>query len=217
MNVLITGATGMVGEGVMMICLQHKDVASLTSISRRPTGESHPKLREIIHEDFLNLRPIAEQLRGFDACYFCLGVSSFGMSRDQYFRTTHDLTMHFAAIFREQNPEAVFCYVSGAGTDSSEKGNGWAAVKGKVENNLINLFDKAYMFRPGFIQPFEGLKRVQNWYKYIGWLFKPGRALYPKGFAKLAEIGQAMIYVTQFGYSKKVLEGDDIIQLGNST
>lgn len=215
LNILLTGATGMVGEGVLLQCLNHPDVGSITSISRRPCGISHPKLKEIIHKDFYDLSPILDQLQGFDACLFCLGVSSVGMKKSDYFKNTYTLTMHFAETLKMQNAQICFCYISGAGTDSNEKGTGWASVKGKTENDLVKLLYNAYNFRPGFIKPISGSKHVNKYYKYIGWIFPIGRRLYPKGFCKIEELGNAMIYVARDRYNKRILEGDDIIQLGN--
>ncbi len=137
LRVIITGTTGMVGEGVLHECLNSADVAEVLIINRRKLGLSHPKLKEIIHPDFYNLEPIAEQLSGYDACFFCLGVSSVGMKADDYYKATYTLTLHVAGILSRVNTDMTFCYVSGAGTDETESGNsGWARVKGKTENEL---------------------------------------------------------------------------------
>lgn len=213
---IITGATGMVGEGVLHECLQHPGVETVLIISRKPCGVTHPKLKEIIHADFFNISPIADQLSGYNACYFCLGVSSIGMKEAAYFKLTHTLTMEMASTLSKLNPDMVFCYVSGAGTDSSEKGRSmWARVKGKTENDVMALpFRKAYAFRPGFIKPIKGLTRVHKFYRYINWMFPIGRALSPNGFCTLKELALAMIHITQDGYEKKIIEGKDIIRLG---
>src|SRR5579875_1944246 len=165
---IITGATGMVGEGVLHECLQHPQVEAVLVINRRPVNVAHPKLKEIIHADFFDISPIEEQLAGYNACFFCLGVSSIGMKEEQYQRLTYTLTMHVAGILSRLNSGMTFCYVSGAGTDSSEKGRSmWARVKGKTENDLMKLpFKKVYAFRPGFIKAIKGLKHVHSFYKY---------------------------------------------------
>src|SRR5208282_5687158 len=137
----ITGATGMVGEGVLLECLSHPDVEQVLVINRKPAGVSHPKLREIVHSDFFNLAPIESQLAGFNACFFCLGVSSVGISKEEYKRITYDLTLNVAGLLAKLNPEMTFCYVTGMGTDSSEQGRvAWARVKGATENALMRLF-----------------------------------------------------------------------------
>lgn len=214
LKVIVTGATGMVGEGVMHECLQHPDVEAVLVINRKPAGVSHPKLKEIIYTDFFNLSAVENELSNYNACFFCLGVSSVGMKADEYYRLTYTLTIHVAETLSRLNKEMTFCYVSGAGTDSQEKGKGWASVKGKTENDLMKLpFKQVFAFRPGFIKPIEGLSNTHNFYKYIGWLFPIGRALYPKGFCTLQELSLAMIYITQNGYTKNIIEGKDIILL----
>ena len=212
---IITGATGMVGEGVLHECLQHADVEKVLVINRKPCGVKHPKLTEIIHSNFLDFSPIEAQLKGYNACYFCLGVSSVGMKEPEYTRFTYDLTMHVAKTLIRQNPDMTFIYVSGSGTDSSEKGNlMWARVKGKTENDLFKLgFKKAYAFRPGFMRPTPGLKNVLGFYKYVNWLFPTMRILAPGFMSTLAEIGLAMINVTNQGYEKQILEVKDIVKI----
>jgi hypothetical protein len=207
----------MVGEGVLLQCLNHPDVEQILVINRRPGGVSHPKLREIIHRDFFDLAPIEQQLSGFDACFFCLGVSSVGMGKDEYKHNTYDLTLNVARLLAKLNPEMTFCYVTGAGTDSSEQGRvAWARVKGAAENALLRLFKQAYMFRPGFMKATAGQKNVKNYYKWIAWLYPMGRAFYPAGFCTLQEVGLAMIEVVRNGYSKKILEVRDIVSLAKS-
>src|SRR5882724_10528706 len=172
---IITGATGMVGEGVLLECLNHPDVEQVLVINRKPGGVSHPKLREIIQTDFFNLAPIEQQLSGFNACFFCLGVSSVGMSREEYAHITYDLTLNLAQLFAKLNPGMTFCYVTGAGTDSSEQGRvAWARVKGATENALIRLFKQAYMFRPGFMKATPGQKNIKSYYKFFSWLYPIG-------------------------------------------
>ena len=212
-RVIITGATGMVGEGVMHGCLENPAVEAVLIVNRKPSGCEHPKLKEIVHTDFFNFSAIENELSDYDACFFCLGISSIGVKPDEYFRMTHTLTLHVAQTLSRINPAMTFCYVSGAGTDSTEEGrSAWARVKGKTENDLVKLpFRRVFNFRPGFIKPTEGLKNMQSLYRYFGWLFPIGRALYPKGFCTLTELGLAMIYVTLNGFKKKVIEGDDII------
>jgi uncharacterized protein YbjT (DUF2867 family) len=207
----------MVGEGVLLQCLNHPDVEQVLVINRRPDGVSHPKLREIIHRNFFDLEPIDQQLSGFDACFFCLGVSSVGISKDKYKHITYDLTLNVAQLLAKLNPEMTFCYVTGAGTDSSEQGRvAWARVKGAAENALLRLFKQAYMFRPGFMKATAGQKNVKSYYKWIAWLYPMGRAFYPAGFCTLEEVGLAMIEVVRNGYSKKILEVRDIVKLARS-
>jgi uncharacterized protein YbjT (DUF2867 family) len=211
---IVTGATGMVGEGVMHECLQNPYVEQVLVINRKPSGVYHPKLKEIIHADFFDLSAISDKLTGYNACFFCLGVTSVGKKADEYYKLTYTLTMHVAETLVKLNPDMTFCYISGAGTDSKEKGNGWAAVKGKTENDLMKLpFKQVYALRPGFIKPIEGLSNTHSYYKYINWLFPIGRALYPNGFCTLKELAAAMIHIVNQPYPKKVIEGKDIIDL----
>lgn len=215
LRVIITGSTGMVGEGVLHVCLNNPKVDKVLIVNRRSLGISHPKLTEIIHQDFHNLSAIENQLLGYNACYFCLGVSSVGMSKEDYFKTTYTLTMHFAETVSKLNLDMTFCYVSGAGTDSTEKGRMiWARVKGKTENDLCKLnFKNVYLYRPGFMKPIKGLKNAQKYYKYVAWMFPIGRVIYPKGFNSLEEVGKSMINVTLHGSSHKIIEGKEIVRL----
>jgi uncharacterized protein YbjT (DUF2867 family) len=211
---IITGATGMVGEGVLLECLNHPNVEEVLVVNRKPGRVSHLKLREIIHKDFFDLAPIEQQLTGFNACFFCLGVSSIGMSKEEYKNITYDLTLTMAAQLAKLNPETTFCYESGAGTQTSEQGRvAWARIKGATENALMRLFKRAYMFRPGFMKATPGQKNVKSYYKFLAWLYPLGRALYPSGFCTLQEVGLAMINAASEGYSKKVLEVKDIVKL----
>ena len=213
-STIITGATGMVGEGVLLECLDHPDIERIVVLNRKPLGRTHPKLREIIVKDFFALEPIARELSGYNACFFCLGVSSVGISREEYRHITFDLTLSVAQVLAGLNPDMSFCYVTGAGTDSSEKGRvGWARVKGATENALLRLFKNAYMFRPGFMKASPGQKNLKSWYKYIEWLYPLGRRLYPGGFCTLREVGQAMINAAAKGYPKQILEVQDIVAL----
>src|SRR5437879_21661 len=167
---IVTGATGMVGEGVLHECLLHPQVESVLVINRKPCGVVHPKLKEIIHSDFFELSVIEDQLPGYNACYFCLGVSSVGMKEPEYYKLTYTLTLNVAQTLSRLNPDMTFCYVSGASTDSTEKGRSmWARVKGKTENGLMKLpFKQVFNFRPGFMKATEGQKNVLPLYKYIG-------------------------------------------------
>src|SRR6185295_18487513 len=209
---IITGVTGMVGEGVLHECLKHPQVESVLVINRKPCAVSHPKLKEIIHSDFYNFSSIENQLSGYNACFFCLGVTSIGKEEDEYYKLTYTLTMALAKPLSQINPEMTFCYISGAGTDSTENGKTmWARVKGKTENDLMKLpFKKVVAFRPGFIKPTKGLKHAHSFYRYINWLYPIGRALYSKGFCTLREIGLAMIHVVNVKEDRKILEGNDI-------
>jgi len=215
MKVIVTGASGMVGEGVLHTCLLNADIEEVLVIGRRSCEVKHAKLKEIILPDLFNLIPISSQLVGYDACYFCLGTTSLGINADDYYRTTYSLTLHFGETLSKLNPQMTFCYISGAGTDSTEKGRSrWARVKGKTENDLMKLpFSQVFAMRPGFIKPIEGMTRTNPLYKYMKWLFPIGRTLYPAGFCKLEELSNAMINLTQKGYPKKVIEGRDIIEI----
>jgi len=214
---IITGATGMVGEGVLLECLNHPDLEQVLVINRKPGGIFHPKLHEIIHADFFNLAPIESELLGFNACFFCLGVSSVGMSKEEYKRLTYDLTLNVAQLLAKLNPDITFCYVTGAGTDSTEKGRtDWARVKGATENALMRLIKNSSMFRPAFMRATPGQKNVKSFYKYIAWLYPIGRALYPAGFCTLHEVGLAMINTITKGYPKQILEVKDIINLAKT-
>lgn len=213
LKVIVTGATGMVGEGVLHECLLHADVERVLVINRKPCGIIHPKLQEIIHADFFNLSAIEAQLAGYDACFFCLGVSSVGMKEAAYYRLTYTLTMHVAETLSRQNSGMCFCYVSGAHTDSSEKGKiMWARVKGKTENDLAKLpFKTVYNFRPGIIEPTKGLKNTLGFYKYAGWLIPVIRLF--TTVVTLKQVGTAMINAAGKGYNKSILEEKDIVAL----
>jgi uncharacterized protein YbjT (DUF2867 family) len=214
---IITGATGMVGEGVLVECLNHPDVEQVLVINRKPGGVSHPKLREIIHADFFDLTPITSQLIGYNACFFCLGVSSVGMSKEEYKRVTYDLTLNVGRLLAKANPDMTFCYVTGAGTDSSEQGRiAWARVKGATENALMRLFKHSYMFRPGFMKASPGQKNLKSYYKLFAWVYPIGRTLYPAGFCTLQEVGRAMINAVTKGYPKQILEVKDIVELAKA-
>jgi uncharacterized protein YbjT (DUF2867 family) len=211
---IITGATGMVGEGVLLECLDNPDVAQVLVINRKPGGRSHPKLREVIHGDFFNLAAIEAQLAGYDACFFCLGVSSIGMKDADYQHVTYDLTLSVGQCLARLNPEMTFCYVTGKSTDSTEQGRvAWARIKGATENALLRLFPNGYMFRPGAMRASPGQKNLPALYRYLAWVYPIGRALYPAGFCTLQEVGRAMINAATKGYPKHVLEVKDIVEL----
>jgi len=214
-NAIITGATGMVGEGVLHECLQHPDVESVLVINRRPCEVKHPKLKEIIHKDFFDISPIEKELIGYNACFFCLGVSSIGLKEPEYFRLTHTLTLHVAETLNRLNSGMTFCYVSGARTDSTEKGRSmWARVKGKTENDLMKLsFKSVYNFRPGLMKPTKGLKNTLKAYNYLGWIYPIIRTLSPNSACTLKEVGMAMINAADKGYEKHILEVRDIVEL----
>lgn len=216
-KVIVSGATGMVGEGVLLECLKHPEVEQVLVINRKPGGVSHPRLREIIHADFFDLTPIESQLAGYNACFFCLGVSSVGMSQEEYRHLTYDLTLNVGQLLAKLNPEMTFCYVTGAGTDSSEQGRvAWARIKGATENALLRLFKNAYMFRPAFMKATPGQKNVKSYYKYFAWIYPIGRALYPAGFCTLEEVGRAMINAAGKGYPKRIVEVKDIVELAKA-
>jgi len=212
---IITGTTGMVGEGVLHECLNHPDVESILVVNRRTCNASHPKLKkEILHNNFHDFTSIEDRLTGYNACFFCLGTTSVGKNEEEYTRITYELTKALADNLIKLNPDMVFCYVSGTGTDSTEKGKVmWARVKGKTENYLINLFAKAYMFRPGIILPTKGLKNTLTLYKIFFPLLPIVKFLFPKYICTLREIGKAMINSVTEEYEKEVLEVRDIESL----
>ena len=214
---IIFGATGMVGEGVLHESLNHADVESVLVIGRKSCNVEHQKLKEIVHADFFDYSTIEEHLKGYNACYFCLGVSSVGKNEKDYTRITYDLTMRAAGTLSRLNPGMTFCYVSGAGTDSTENGRiMWARVKGKTENDLMKLpFKAAYGFRPGFIKPIKGLKNAYSISIVMGWIYPVLKTLFPKYVCTLRDLALAMIQATLVGYPKKVLENKDIAQLAN--
>ena len=215
LKVIITGATGMVGEGVLIECLAHPDVESILLINRKPSHYNHSKIKEILHNDFFNLTPIADQLGGYNACFFNLGVTSIGKKEPEFNHLTYDLTLHMASILASLNTDMTFCYVSGSGTDSSERGRiMWARVKGKTENALMALpFKAAYMFRPGFMLPTTGQKNALKYYKYFNWMYPALRLLFPNFVSTLKELGIAMINAALQGNRKCVVEVKDIVKL----
>ena len=217
-KIIITGATGMVGEGVLFECLQHPDIKQVLMVNRRPYKIKHPKLEELIVPDFLNLDEFSSLLTNYDACFFCAGISSIGMNEQEYSHITYDITMHFANKLASLNPKMIFNYVSGGHTDSSEKGRiMWARVKGKTENALMKLpFKKVYNFRPGFMKATAGQKNIKSYYKFIGWLYPLFRVLFPNQVSTMSEVGLAMINSVLKGYSKQILEIKDIKSLARA-
>lgn len=222
LKVVITGATGMVGKGVLFECLDNDNVDSVLLINRRSIEMEHDKLKEIVHKDFYDLSSIEDQLKGYDACFFCLGVSAYRMSEEDYTKITYDLTLHFANTLLKLNPEMTFCYVSGQGTDSTEKSRMmWANVKGKTENAILALpFKKAYMFRPGFIQPMKGIKSSTKMYNTMYTLIKPFmpvlKLFFPKSITNTDRVGKAIINSVAIGYNKTHLDNKAINQLAAS-
>lgn len=216
MKVIITGATGMVGEGVMLECVQNPAVREILLVSRKSYGPLPPKVREVFVPDFMLVETVAPQLSGFDACFFCAGVSSLGKGEAEYARITCDTTLHFAEVLVKVNPEAVFIYVSGAGTDSTEKGRTmWARVKGRTENALMRVgFRATYAFRPGLMKPMPGQKHVQKYYWLVGWTYPILRVAAPQLASTLRDVGRAMIRCAAEGYPKTVLEVRDINRAG---
>jgi uncharacterized protein YbjT (DUF2867 family) len=215
MKVLVFGATGMVGQGVLRECLRAPDVELAVTVGRTATGAHDPKLREIVQGDLANYAPIEAELAGFDTCFFCLGVSSSGMKEADYERITYGLTLAAAETLSRINPGMTFIYVSGAGTDSSEKGRSmWARVKGRTENALLRLPLQAYMFRPGLIVPLDGIQSktpaYRILYKIVGPLLPVLRWALPNMVLTTREIGQAMLSVARQGYAKRILEVRDI-------
>lgn len=215
LKVIITGATGMVGEGVLHECLHKPEVEKVLVITRKTCGYSHPKLTELIHSNFFDISPLGDNLKGYNACYFCMGNTAVGKSEAEYARLTHTLTLNFATTLAALNPDMTFCYISGVGTDSTENGRiMWARVKGKTENDLMKLpFKQVYNFRPGGIEPFLPLKPSQtyyNTYKYMGWLFSLMKVVTPNYVITLKELAAAMINVSITGYSKNIIEIKDM-------
>ncbi|WP_225444115.1 Rossmann-fold NAD(P)-binding domain-containing protein [Echinicola arenosa] len=211
---IITGSTGMVGRAVLLECLDHPSVTQILVINRSPLGIAHPKLKEIVIEDFYDLNQIEEELKGYNACFYCLGTSALGMNEEDYIKVTYQMTKVFADTLYRLNPESIFNYVSGAGTDSSESGRMmWARVKGKTENMILKHgFKDAYAFRPGVILPEKGIQSKTGWYNTMYAITKP---LFPflkklSSVTTTTNVGKAMIEVSLYPYRKKILENKDI-------
>ena len=212
MKIIVTGATGMAGEGVLLECLQNDAVTEVLIVNRRHYDISHPKLKELLVPDFTKLDSYSDHLTGYDGCFYCAGISSVGMDEAKYTHITYDTTLAFASTLAKLNPNMVFNFITGAGTDSSEKGKVmWARVKGKTENDLMKLpFRGQYNFRPGFMKPFKGQKNVKAIFKPIIFIYP---IFFPKTSLTLSEVGQAMINAVSKGYSKQVLKIADIKEL----
>ncbi len=208
----------MVGEGVLLECLDHPAVERVLIVNRKPYGLKHPKLKECIVPDFLHLDGFTSQLTGYDACFYCAGVSSAGMSESDYSHIIYDITMHFAATLASLNPQMTFVYVSGSLTDSSEKGRVmWARVKGRTENALMKLsFKRAYNFRPGFMKPMAGQRNIKWYYKVIGGFYPLLHLVFPNQVSTMRQVGLAMIHSVLNGYPKQILEIKDINSLASS-
>ncbi|MEO9474876.1 MAG: epimerase [Cyclobacteriaceae bacterium] len=218
MKVIITGASGMVGRGVLLECLDHAQVDQVLSIGRSELQIDHPKLKQIIHKDFSDFSSIESDLIGYDAAYLCMGISVTGLTEDEYTKVTHEYTLALAIAIHKNNDNVTVTYVSGEGTDSTENGRlMWARVKGKTENDLINLgFKNAYMFRPGAIIPLRGIKSktklYQFFYDYFMWLLKLMKKLSPNSIVNTTQVGLAMINVTLHGFEKNILRPVDILK-----
>ncbi len=218
-KVVLFGASGMVGGGVLLECLDDARVESVLVVGRRACGVSHPKLTEILHEDFFDFKALATRFRGLDACFFCLGVSAAGLSEAEYTRRTYDLTLAAARALAAASPHIVFTYVSGAGTDSTERGRVmWARVKGRTENALLALpIGGAYMLRPGFIQPMRGVRSGTRLYRVFYVVFGPLlpllRRLFPRQITTTVAVGRAMIALAERGDARKILGPADINRL----
>ncbi|TDO24311.1 NAD-dependent epimerase/dehydratase family protein [Pedobacter duraquae] len=214
-KVIITGASGLVGEGVLLECLQHPQVKEVLMVNRKANAMKHPKLKECIVPDFLNLTAFEDQLKGYDACFYCAGISSNGIKEAEYSRITYDTALYFADRILKLNPAVVYSHISGSHTDSSENGRVmWARVKGKAENALMRLpFRNIYNFRPGLMKPSVGQQNIKGYYKVINWMFPLLKALFPNQSITLHELGKSMINSVLKGYSKQILEVADIKRL----
>ncbi|RAJ82228.1 NAD-dependent epimerase/dehydratase family protein [Chitinophaga dinghuensis] len=214
-KVIITGATGMVGEGVMLTCLEHPMVEQVLIVNRRHYDFQHPKLKEVIVPDFFRLDSVVADLQGYDACFFCAGTSSVGMNEDNYTRATYDTTLAFADQLAHINADMTFVYVSGAGTDATGKSRMmWARVKGRTENALLERpFKKVYNFRPAFMKEVAGQKNLKSYYKFFSWMYPVLKLVSPGMVATLEQVGTAMINSVLIGYPKTTLEVKDIKQL----
>ena len=219
MNAIVFGGTGMVGQGVLRECLLDRDVLHVLSVVRSPSGQQHPKLREVVHANFFDFSQVESELAGFDAAFFCLGATSAGKTEEQYSRVTYDITMAAAEPLARLNPGMTFVFVSGAGTDSTERGRAmWARVKGKAENALVRLpFKAAYMFRPAVIQPMHGAKSRTALYRIPYLILRPLvpwlRKRFPQYVTTTEQLGRAMLAVAKHGAPKTVLESADINKL----
>jgi uncharacterized protein YbjT (DUF2867 family) len=213
MKIIITGATGMVGEGVLLECLQNPAITTVLIVNRRHFELTHPKLKELLVPDFLNLDNYTNDLKGFDACFYCAGISSVGLNEETYTKITYDTTIHFAKTLAKLNPNMVFNFVSGRSTDENGKSM-WARVKGKTERALTEIgFKAVYNFRPAFMKPVKGQVNIKWLFKPIIWVYPH---LFPKGSLTLNQVGQAMVNVVFNGYHTNILEVKDIRELAAS-
>ncbi|HUR30735.1 MAG TPA: hypothetical protein VMZ69_04845 [Saprospiraceae bacterium] len=220
MKVIITGSTGMIGKGCLLECIDNPQVESILLVNRHPIDVKHPKIKEVLVKDFFELELVRDDLKGYDACFYCMGVTSAGMNEADYSRITFEATIEFAKELFSLNPYSTFCYISGAGSDSSEKGNTmWARVKGKTENALLAIgFRNTYMFRPGFIQPTKGIRSRTGWYNAVYTILGPFYFLLkrlPNYVTNTTTLAKAMIKVASDGYPKKILESADINKIGS--
>ena len=222
MRVVLFGATGMIGGGALIECLADDRVTAVQTISRSPTRVSHPKLTEVLHQDFFDLQPLADRLRGYDACFYCLGVTAVGLDEAAYSRVTYDLTLVAAKAYLAANPSGTFCYISGAGADSSERGRTmWARVKGRTENALLALgFSRVYLLRPGFIQPVKGVRSKTAWYQAFYTAMTPFspliRLLLPGLATTTSALGRALIQLGVAGFSTAIVTTRDINRLADT-
>ena len=221
-NAIIYGASGMVGKGVLLEALDQSEIKSVLVVGRKSCAIHHEKLKELILGDFMDYSSVEDELKGYNACFFCLGISSGGMTEEKYHHITYDFTIHAAVSLLMINRDMTFIYVSGAGTDTTEKGQTmWARVKGKTENKLLSLgFNRSYMFRPAYIQPKRGVKSSTTSYRFIYAVFGPlypvWKVLFPKYVSTTVQIGQAMIQAVLVGSDKRILESKDIVTLSGS-
>ena len=220
MKILIFGATGMVGQSALRECLLADDVTLVQTVGRTATGQQHSKLRELVRQDLFDYAGVEAELENFDACFFCIGVTSSGMDEAQYTRLTHDLTLAAAQVLARLNPQMTFVYVSGAGADNSETSTTmWARVRGRLENALRRLpFKAVYVFRPGIIQPLHGIRSKTGSYRWFYTLSRPLlpllRAMMPNTVLSTEIVGRAMLAVARHGAPKALLEAADISALG---
>ena len=220
MKIILTGATGMVGKGVLLECLDDPRVSEVLVLARRSSGITHPKLKEVLHPDLLDISAVADQLTGCDGCFFCLGTTSLGKSKEEYRRITQDLTLNIAEALLPRNPSMTFCYVSGAGTSSKKDSKlDWANVKGGVENALLGMgFKAAFMFRPGMIVPKRGVKSGTPWINgllvVLGPVLSALRPVFPDSITTTVAMGRAMLNVTANGCATPILESKDISAIG---
>ncbi len=217
-KVIITGSTGMVGEGIMRVCIDNEQIDKILLINRRSLGFTHPKITEIIHPNFLDFSNLEEEFKDYDACFHCMGITSVGADHEYYKIVTHDMSLQLAKSMARANKSATFIYVSGAGTDHTEQsGLFWARLKGKTENTIKKMgFTNSYFYRPGFIKPYKGQQRAHQFYKYINWLFPLGKRLYPEGFNTMEELGSSMISLLYQPVAEQIIKGKTISALAKN-